>query len=354
MWAMKREQIPLQFRADAGEVSRQLSSVVQCGTDLLLGSDEGCTVERLSPDGDGYAHHESFALTKYLDLPRADEEVDIEGLECAGGYLWIAGSHSALRKKPDADDKLADAFDALATVEQAGNRYLIARVPLLETDGHPALRRTAPAVDNEPARHAARVGGGHRSNRLIDRLRDDKHLAPFMKLPGKDNGFDVEGFAVGDDRIYLGLRGPVLRGHAIVLVIAPRPSRKRPERLRLGKLEHGARYEKHFLDLRGLGIRELCVDGRDLLVLAGPTMVLDGRTAVFRWRGALDVRGESIVKEHQLECILELEPGKQDDHPEGIALIDHRGRRGLLVIYDAPSEARCPAPDTVLADFYPL
>lgn len=351
---MKRQQIPLRFRADAGEISRQLSSVVQCGTDLLLGSDEGSTVERLSPDGGGYAHHQSFALTKYLDLPQADEEVDIEGLECADGYLWITGSHSALRKKPGDDDKLADAFEALATVEHAGNRYLLACVPLVHTDGRATLQRTARADAAEPERHAARVGGGRRRNRLIDRLRDDKHLAPFLELPGKDNGFDVEGFAVGDDRIYLGLRGPVLRGHAVVLVIAPRPSRKRPERLRLAKLEHGARYEKHFLDLRGLGIRELCVDGRDLLVLAGPTMVLDGRTAVFRWRGALDVRGESMVTENQLECILELEPGKQDDHPEGIALIEHGGRRGLLVIYDAPSKARCPAPDTVLADFYPL
>ncbi|MDQ3370845.1 MAG: DUF3616 domain-containing protein [Myxococcota bacterium] len=351
---MKREQIPLRFRADAGEISRQLSSVVQCGDDLLLGSDEGCTVERLSPDGDGYAHHESFGLAKYLDLPREDEEVDIEGLEHADGYLWIAGSHSARRKRPHDDDEVDDAFDALATVEHAGNRYLLARVPLVQTAGHPRLERTAPALENEPERHAARVGGGRRRNRLIDRLRDDRHLAPFLDLPGKDNGFDVEGFAVGDERVYLGLRGPVLRGHAIVLAIAPRCRKRRPERLRLAKLEHGARYEKHFLALRGLGIRELCVDGRDLLVLAGPTMVLDGRTAVFRWRDALDVRGDSIIKEDQLERVLELEPGKQDDHPEGIALIRHRGRRGLLVIYDAPSEARCPGPDTVLADFYPL
>ena len=29
-------------------------------------------------------------------------------------------------------------------------------------------------------------------------LEDDEHLAPFLRIPGKDNGFDVEG--VEDER----------------------------------------------------------------------------------------------------------------------------------------------------------
>ena len=41
-----------------------------------------------------------------------------------------------------------------------------------------------------------------------------------------------------------------------------------------------------FLPLAGLGVRDLHLDGDDLLLLAGPTMVLDGAVRVFRWVGA--------------------------------------------------------------------
>ncbi|MNG03413.1 hypothetical protein D3C84_864920 [compost metagenome] len=37
------------------------------------------------------------------------------------------------------------------------------------------------------------------------------------------------------------------------------------------------RYRKHFFALNGLGFRDLCTSGDDLLILAGPTMDLDGR-----------------------------------------------------------------------------
>ena len=38
-------------------------------------------------------------------------------------------------------------------------------------------------------------------------------------IPGKDNGFDMEGLAVDGDRLLLGLRGPVLRGFSEALLI---------------------------------------------------------------------------------------------------------------------------------------
>ncbi len=41
-----------------------------------------------------------------------------------------------------------------------------------------------------------------------------------VPIPGKDNGFDIEGLAVREDRLLLGLRGPVLRGHAFVLELS--------------------------------------------------------------------------------------------------------------------------------------
>jgi hypothetical protein len=46
-------------------------------------------------------------------------------------------------------------------------------------------------------------------------LAEDPHFEGFIRtkvIPGKDNGFDSEGLAVADDRVFIGLRGPVLRG----------------------------------------------------------------------------------------------------------------------------------------------
>ncbi len=65
------------------------------------------------------------------------------------------------------------------------------------------------------------AGFGARGKDLRDLLEDDEHLAPFLAIPGKDNGLDVEGIAVRGDRVLLGLRGPVLRGWALVLELRP-------------------------------------------------------------------------------------------------------------------------------------
>ena len=97
---------------------------------------------------------------------------------------------------------------------------------------------------------------------------------------------DVEGLAVHGETLYIGLRGPVLRGWAVVLAVLPTENTEDPGRLELGELPEGTRYRKHFLDLGGLGVRDLCPDGDDLLVLAGPSMALSGPVRIYRWHGA--------------------------------------------------------------------
>ena len=55
--------------------------------DLWLGSDEGATLERLSPTKRRtYGHHRSCELADFIDLPDAKEAVDIEGLAYATGH----------------------------------------------------------------------------------------------------------------------------------------------------------------------------------------------------------------------------------------------------------------------------
>ena len=73
-----------------------------------------------------------------------------------------------------------------------------------------------------------------------------------MSIPSKDNGLDIEGLAVKEGRLLLGLRGPVLRGWAIIIEIEPFESEAGVLELKeIG--EDGAKYKKYFLDLNGLG-----------------------------------------------------------------------------------------------------
>lgn len=182
----------------------------------------------------------------------------------------------------------------------------------------------------------------------MDLLDEDEHLAPFLAIPGKDNGLDVEGIAVagepGAERVFLGLRGPVLRGWAVVLQVAPRED---GDELRLAPVEGKQRYLKHFLDLDGLGIRDLCPQGDDLLVLAGPSMDLDGPVRVYRWPGAARIEAPDVVHRDELRREIDLPYGEGDDHAEGIALLPSGE---LLVVYDSPARSRLTDPGTVLAD----
>ena len=163
--------------------------------------------------------------------------------------------------------------------------------------------------------------GAPRAETLVDLLRADAHLAPFLAIPAQDNGFDVGGLAVVGDRLYVGLRGPVLRGWAVVLEVRPAQDPTDPGRLALGIFPEGARYRKHVLDLGGLGVRDLCPDGDDLLVLAGPTMALSGPVRVHRWRGAVAGGGGPVVRDAELPVETVVTNGEGVDHASAISLL---------------------------------
>ena len=64
-------------------------------------------------------------------LPAAPE---VEGLDVDGGFLWLIGSHSSKRKKPDSNDTPAKIAEKLGKPpKRDGNRHVLARIPL---DGH--------------------------------------------------------------------------------------------------------------------------------------------------------------------------------------------------------------------------
>jgi hypothetical protein len=346
-----------------------LSAVVQVGDTLWVANDEALTLERLSRQSattDGamrFAAHQQFPLSDFLPLPAPPsaeaeasgkiEEADVEGLAYGDGYLWLVGSHSLKRRNPVPTDSVEKNRRRLATVRRDGNRYLLARIPLAEATH--SLERTI-ARDGR-SRTAARLRGDARGNALTEALATDAHLGPFLAIPGKDNGFDIEGLAVAGDRLFIGLRGPVLRGWVVLLEVELEEQDASTLTLKPIGLE-GQLYRKHFLDLRGLGIRDLCVQGADLLILAGPTLARPGPMALFRWPGGARPDREALVFAEALPRVLELPFGADQkagwDQAEGFTPFAPDGGEAhqFLVVYDSTAPRRQREPSTVETDLF--
>ena len=218
-------------------------------------------------------------------------------------------------------------------IDREPNRHFLGRIPLVEeAPGLFGLTRS------DGQRRAAWAKFGKSNSALTRWVSDDPHLGSFLTIPSKENGFDVEGLAVRGDRVWLGLRGPVLRGHAMVLDLEI--TEKAPGRLNARRIEGERRYRKHLLDTRGLGIRDMRFHGDDLLLLAGSTMSLEGPAFVLRWRDAVDDDVSGVIDPDRIEMVAELPYQLHVDHPEGIDLWPEGGPGALLVIYDAPSPDR--------------
>ena len=348
--------VRLEF-APGSLVHANLSGAAFTGDWLWVAGDEACGLDRLrrlDPVGREvlrFGEVRDFPLAALLDLPgAADEEADLEGMAVADGFLWVVGSQGLKRKNAKPDRDHTENAKRLAQVALDGNRRLLACLPIEpDASGEPCLVREA-----KDGRRAMRLKGDARANLLTRALANDPHFGPCMSIPGKDNGFDIEGLAVDGRRLLLGLRGPVLRGWSALLEIAVEARR---DQLRLVPLDDsGTLIRKHFLQLDGLGIRDLHFSGDDLYILAGPTMVLDGEVRVFNWPGARPVLAanrdpvrfesaliESVVLPHgrgtnRAEALCDLPPGLS------------AGKPSWLVLYDAPGADRKEGEHTVFGD----
>ena len=337
----------LTFEHQPAQVLADLSAVRQVGQHLWLGCDEGSALERLTIQGDApkggacdhrAAEHLSIPIGNFLPLPNGvEEEVDIEGIAYSDHYLWFIGSHSPKRKRPKPEETDKENHKRLRTVEFEHNRCTLGRIPLV--DGTLAVQCPHPQHPKQSLT-AAQLQRKKSGNQLTQVLAEDAHLGPFLEagIPGKDNGFDVEGLAVVDDRLLIGLRGPVLRGWSVLLEIAVKDDD--PGWFKLKKLDGKRRYRKYFLNLEGLGIRDLCPWGDDLLILAGPTMALSGPIQIFRLPLADLSPGQSFLSPVWVET---LPHGKDRDRAEGLTQFIQGDQRQLLVVYDAPSPERISA-----------
>jgi len=376
--AIPIQRVRLQFNDD--KALNSLSAVERINNHLFLGSDESESLERLTFDTKGgCGAHRSFKVGDCIppspiksnkkDDKDKKQEIDIEGLSRDGDFLWLVGSHSLKREKPKpGKDDAQEMMKKLATVTSEPTRYVLARIPLIagQAAGEVSLPAKSDATPDSPdGPRAAYLPYTPRGNTLMDALASDAHIGPFLPqvnldnqcighaIPSKDNGLDIEGLAARDNHLFVGLRGPVLRGWAIVLELKVSAEPPELKLHQIGPNDQG--YRKHFLRLDGLGVRDLCWRGDDLLILAGPTMDLDGPVRLYRWPGVSDLKGETVTLREQLELLFDLPHGEGDDHAEGMTIIDDGGSTPLLlVVYDSPGKVRKAGDTAVYADLFAL
>lgn len=291
-------QVRLDYRATDVVMLRNLSGCTGTGPTLWTVSDEGRTLERLTKEVDGYQLSEQIKLDEFIDsVPgSADDELDLESLEAEGPYLWLCGAHCRVRRKPEPDEIVS------SNIRERKSRRVLARLRLDETNTRLVEAESVPFEGDFSLR---------------SKLESDQFLSPFRELPTKENGIDVEGLAVVGDRVFIGLRGPVVGGLAVVMELFI------DETFRIKSAR------PFFLNLQGLGVRELTHHGASLLVMAGPVGEAPGPFALFRWSPEPGSVPSQVYSW-----------GASNEKPEGLCCLELAGERGLLVLYDSPQESR--------------
>lgn len=330
---------------DEKPIGDDVSALARVGDTLFCAADENSAIEQLTWDANAgrYGAHRSLQLADVFDLPDgADGEMDIEGLAIDNGWLWIVGSHSLKRAKL----RKTDDVGCLPEIKVDRNRCFLGRMPL--TERSPGVFE-AVARDGDRAASMLRIRKDG-TNSIRRRLGKDALLSPFMRTPAKENGFDVEGLAVVGDRVFLGLRGPVIS--TVAMLVELRVVEGGRGGLKLDDVVEGQGYLLHPMKLDGLGVRDLLyLDGR-LLILGGASMGLSGPQSIYSL-DALPPRGRPVARE-RIRRVMCLPVVDGADHAEGICVHPDQGVDRLMVVCDSPAPARRTDPRALQADLYAM
>jgi hypothetical protein len=275
----------------------QLSGVTSRGELLIVCPDEGAEFNVFQHVG------RRFELTgKVSLLEDGDQEIDMEGAASDSEYVYIVGSHSIRRRLIDEHATYKQNRKRLTRIAPHSESYSLYRLKL---DEHGQL------IDKE------RID-------LRDVLEADDVLGSFFAVPGKENGIDIEGIAVEDGMLYVGFRGPVLRGNFVPVISF--------------EFEQPHDYELNFVQLEGRGVRDMVAVDGGFLILAGPVGDGDTPFELYFWNGQDCVPGDGGADGY-VSLIGEI-PANSDIKPEGMAVLaesEHEWR--LLIVRDGERNA---------------
>ncbi|MBD2548315.1 DUF3616 domain-containing protein [Microcystis elabens FACHB-917] len=209
---------------------------------LWLAGDEGRSLLHLRSEserreGEQPYGHPSWLKQRDFGLAgsKHDGESDLEGLALDGERLWLVGSHSLRRFKHTSTDDPPLALESRrsANAQVLGCLHLDAR-------GFPrsGQRLRCNTTNSEDALTAA--------------LASEPLLRPFLPIPGKDNGLDIEGITLlsrGNDVLILAVPHHDPGGALPAPPLAPRLPQRRPSG-RSTRGDHGAHSRAPALDSR--------------------------------------------------------------------------------------------------------
>ena len=294
-----------------GEIRKgtQVSAVDLVGDRLLLAADETNLVQVLQRDG------ARFTVATDIVLDPNAKEIDIEGIAHDGDSVYVLGSHSCKRKKVKPTESVEENRKALRKVSREPDREAVFRFRL-RADG------TAKNLD---------------STTLRPFLEGDPVLGPYVGIPGKENGIDLEGLAIRDGRLYVGCRSPVLREQLVPVI-----------RCQFATPVTDA--EVLYLTLGGRGIRDLAGLRDGFLVLAGPSAEGPGSYQLYWWDGGDCLPGTRAgTPAGRLELLGEVSPDGGPKAEAATVLVEDTAGYEVLVVFDGlpaggPIRRRFPRP----------
>jgi Protein of unknown function (DUF3616) len=274
--------------------SKNISAIDISNDFLVIGADEGKQVQVLKRQG------EDYAVVNDITLNANAKEIDIEGIACDRNTVYVVGSHSA--KRPKIDDE--------ATYEK--NRQKIEKV-VSEPDRDRLFRFSLDAEGNAQDVEETSLRS------IID---SKKVLKDFSLLPSKENGVDIEGIAIHKQQLYIGFRGPVLRENWVPVL-----------KCRFAKPVNEA--ELLYVQLDGLGFRDITRVEDGFLLLAGPVGDGPGLYQVYLWNGEDCLPG--IRTSGQIGTIefLGVIPTEEGAKAEGLTLLkESSSDYEIAIVYD--------------------
>lgn len=273
-------------------------------------TDHGNVVQAFEPDGTDF-RAAADGLT-VLDLPGSVvEEMDLEGIAVDEQTVFVLGSHSSRRKKIDAGKAYAKNRTALMSSPEAQPaRDVLLRFELDATGKAGPISRTS----------------------LRSFLDATEPFKSFGATASKENGIDAEGLAILNKKLYIGFRGPVLRGNFTPIL-----------RCKFGSPI--GEPEVLFVNLGGRGVRDLARVEGSILILAGPVGDGPGSYQLYLWDGRDGVPGTGAPMPAanpglRLIGALPLPASDVGDpeipaKPEGVGLIKVASRHWeILVVFD--------------------
>lgn len=289
----------------AGPIHQEedISAIAAFNNFLVIGSDESKDIIHLLQKQDqGYSVVSDIPLS--LDDTR-QEEIDIESTSVdEAGTLYVIGSHSAKRKTIKATKTYLANRQRLETVVQETKRNTLFKLKLDPNTGQ-CLQRES-------------------NTQLKTVLEKNTIFNRFLPIPSKENGIDIEGLAVYRKNLYIGFRGPVLRGNYVPIMVT--------------EFDDLLDYELRYVQLAGNGIRDITRTQDGFLVIAGPVGDGQGPYQLYFWNGEDTIPGEDRPDASgycQLIGEIPLPEKYPEAKAEGITVLEDQGHKmTAIVVYD--------------------